>query len=410
VSQTKTAIENTPAAAGPLGLPRSFWLLWVGTLVNRLGGAVFPFLALYLTRDRGLSPALAGTAVSLYAAGGAIAGPVGGALSDRIGRRPSLLAATVLAAAAMLALAGVRAIPLVLLMAPVLGFFTDLAKPSLHAAIADLVPPADRTRAFGLVYWAINLGFAGAAALAGALAEWSFMLLFVIDAVTTLAFGAIVFLGVPESRPRLAAPTAAAAPRRTIALLVPFYDRAFVTFAVVQLLVLVVFQQGVVALPLDMRAHGLSTAAIGQLLALNGIVIIALQPFGVKLLRRRSRTRALAWGAALTGTGFGLLALAGGAPIYAAGIVVFTLGEIAFSTAAPALIADLAPPAHRGAYQGANLLTWSLTGVVAPALGSAVLGAWGAVPLWIACAVTGAALHATLTGRAARAHDRASST
>ena len=31
------------------GFPRTFWLLWAGTIVNRLGGFVIPFLALYLT-------------------------------------------------------------------------------------------------------------------------------------------------------------------------------------------------------------------------------------------------------------------------------------------------------------------------------------------------------------------------
>jgi hypothetical protein len=37
------------------GLPRAFWFLWTGTLVNRLGTMVLPFLALYLTDERGIS-------------------------------------------------------------------------------------------------------------------------------------------------------------------------------------------------------------------------------------------------------------------------------------------------------------------------------------------------------------------
>jgi hypothetical protein len=31
------------------GLPRPFWVLFVGTLVNRVGGFVLVFLAIYLT-------------------------------------------------------------------------------------------------------------------------------------------------------------------------------------------------------------------------------------------------------------------------------------------------------------------------------------------------------------------------
>ena len=33
-------------------LPPAYWLLWLGTLINRLGGFVIPFLTLYLTGQR----------------------------------------------------------------------------------------------------------------------------------------------------------------------------------------------------------------------------------------------------------------------------------------------------------------------------------------------------------------------
>jgi hypothetical protein len=50
-------------------LPRSFWILWCGTLSNRIGGFVLPFLAIYLSRERGQSIAAAGAVASLYGAG-----------------------------------------------------------------------------------------------------------------------------------------------------------------------------------------------------------------------------------------------------------------------------------------------------------------------------------------------------
>jgi hypothetical protein len=37
------------------GLPPAFWYPWTGTLVNRLGAFVLPFLAIYLTASRGFS-------------------------------------------------------------------------------------------------------------------------------------------------------------------------------------------------------------------------------------------------------------------------------------------------------------------------------------------------------------------
>lgn len=388
-------------ATGWLGLPRTFWFLWAGILVNRVGGAVFPFLAVYLTKERGLPVPLAGLVVGLFAAGGMLAGPLGGWLADRVGRRPILLVASTSAALVMLALGLAREPWQLVLIAPALGFFTDLSRPAFQAAIADIVPVLDRRRAYGLVYWAINLGFSGAAVLAGLMAEWSFTLLFVVDAVTTLAFGAIIFAGVPETRPADGVKhdgSGAAA-----SLLAPLRDRTFVTFTTVQLLVMLTFQQGLVALPLDMRAHGLETSEIGRLLALNGIVIITLQPLFLRLSRRSPAVHVLAWGAALTGAGFGATALAGGVPLYAATIAVWTLGEIAFSVVTPVLLADLAPTSRRGVYQGTYQLAWGLAGTAAPLAGTALLGTFGSSALWGACLGAGGLavmLHLTVTSAA----------
>src|SRR5688572_3954785 len=84
------------ATAG--GLPRTFWFLWAGSFVNRLGGAVGPFLALYLTGSRGVGTAEAGLVLTAFGLGSSLAGPVGGVLADRVGRRPTMLASLVGAA------------------------------------------------------------------------------------------------------------------------------------------------------------------------------------------------------------------------------------------------------------------------------------------------------------------------
>ena len=55
-------------------LPPTYWLLWLGTLINRLGGFVIPFLTLYLTGQRGLSVSRAALMVSLFGAGSFISG------------------------------------------------------------------------------------------------------------------------------------------------------------------------------------------------------------------------------------------------------------------------------------------------------------------------------------------------
>ncbi|MCW2994359.1 MAG: major facilitator transporter, partial [Conexibacter sp.] len=62
-------IGRDAAARWAGGLPRTFWWLWLGVLVNRVGTVVQPFLALYLTTGRHLSVAGAGAVVAVTGAG-----------------------------------------------------------------------------------------------------------------------------------------------------------------------------------------------------------------------------------------------------------------------------------------------------------------------------------------------------
>src|SRR2546423_8470052 len=80
------------------GLPRAFWTIWWGLVVNRLASFVLPFLSIYLVRDRGFLPAQAGRVLALYGVGMTLAGPLGGLLADRVGRRATMLASLVLGA------------------------------------------------------------------------------------------------------------------------------------------------------------------------------------------------------------------------------------------------------------------------------------------------------------------------
>jgi MFS family permease len=185
-------------------------------------------------------------------------------------------------------------------------------------------------------------------------------------------------------------------------LTLPLRDRQFVVFAMIQVAVLLVFQQLSVAFPLDMHRHGLSSRTIGLILAFNGLVIVFVQPVIMRFTARAEYRHLLTAGGALVGLGYGCAALAGGAPIFILACVVLSLGEISFSIATPALIAHLAPANHRGGYMGANQLIWGLAGVMAPALGSVVLARFGGATLWVGCAavaLTAAGLHALFTGR-----------
>ncbi|RKH32166.1 MDR family MFS transporter [Corallococcus sicarius] len=371
------------ATAG--GLPAAYWYLWAGTLVNRLGGFVVPFLTFYLTRECGLSVAQAGLVASLHGVGAVAAGLVGGALADRLGRRTTLVGGLWSGAAGMVLLGFSRTPAEIAVAALVAGFLGELYRPVVSAAVSDLVPASERTRAFGLLYWAVNVGFAIGVPLAGLVARSGFRILFLADALTTFLYGLIVWWKVPETR------VSRPAPGVRLSSAVPFRDPVFLAFSLPVLVLAIIFYQGQATLSLDLTARGMSTAAFGGVLAVNGLLIMLVQPFASRVVGRLRRSSALAGAAVLTGIGFGLHAVTEGALLAALAVGIWTLGEIVQAPVKPSVVSDLAPPELRGSYQGAFHMLGGLAAFVAPALGGWVLQHFGSRVLWGGCLLLGLA-------------------
>lgn len=386
------------------GLPPTYWLLWTGTLINRLGGFVVPFLTLYLTSQREIPVSQAAFMVSLFGAGSFIAQLTGGELTDRLGRRPVMLTSFLVTPVAMVTLGLANAIPLIAVSTFAVGFFTDLQRPAVGAAIADLVPPESRTRAYGYNYWAINLGAAIAPVVAGLLARYTYLALFLGDAVTTLAFGLIVVFGIRETRPVEAQGAKGATPRERFNQLKR--EPILLLFSLLALFFGIVYMQGFVTLPVDMGSHGLGPEQYGLAIALNGFLIVLISIPISNMAGYWPRFEAMAASAVLLGIGYGFTALADSAPLFALSVGIWTLGEIAASAVAPAIIADLAPVDLRGLYQGIFGSAWGLAFFIGPLLGGWIFEHLGANVLWGSCLVLGLLLGLGFLGMRAPARRR----
>lgn len=382
-SRVRTAVSETVG-----GLPQQFWWLWASTLVNRLGGFVVTFLALYLTAERGYSASYAGLVSALFGLGAAIAALGAGVLTDRLGRRPTLLAAQ-LATAVFTAVLGFTDGPVAIAVVAFLtGLANNAARPAISAIIADVVPAEDRVRAYSLNYWAINIGFGVSAAAAGLIATHGYLTLFLLDALSTLLCAVLIFVRIPETRPER---TAAVAPgTKPVGLGTVFRDGPFMAVFGVNLLLAMVFQQGSTTLAVDMGQHSITTTEFGLVASLNGVLIVLLQLPVTRWMEGRSRTGLLVVGALLIGWGFGLSALAGSsAALYALTVAVWTIGEIINAPTMMGLVAELSPAEARGRYQGVYSLSWSLASFLGPAAGGLLLDHAGPAVLWGTCAVVG---------------------
>lgn len=371
------------------GLPRGFWYLWVNTLINRVGSFVVIVLAIYLTQERGFSETFAGLVIGLWGVGGAIGTLLGGVLADRWGRRPTFLTALYSSAAIMLVLGLARGQVEIAVAVVLLGLANEAARPAMVALMIDIVPDSDRLRAFSLNYWVINVGFAVAATTAGLVAGVDYLLLFAINAATTVAGATVVAVKVREPvRHRVPERAAAGGPPGP-GLRAVFSDRVFMGFVGANLLTALVFMQHISTLPMAMSRDGLSPSTFGTVIALNGVLIVAGQLFVPRLLRGRDRGRTLALSTLILGFGFGITAFADDAWLYAVTVLVWTLGEMLNSPSNSATNAELSPAHMRGRYQGVFSLSWSAAAFIAPIAGAAVLQYVGNAALWLGCFVVG---------------------
>jgi predicted MFS family arabinose efflux permease len=149
--------ESTPAPDLSTPLGGRFWRVMGIIFLFTLGNSTDAFLLLRASQ-LGVPVALAPILwAALHLVKSASSTP-GGALSDRIGRRPTLIAGWLLYAAVYLGFALADAAWQAWALFAVYGVYFGLTEGSERALIADLVGPERRGTAFGWYNLAIGLG------------------------------------------------------------------------------------------------------------------------------------------------------------------------------------------------------------------------------------------------------------
>jgi len=385
-------------SANPLRIvarfPRPVRLLLAGTLVNKLGTFVVPYLTLVLLRDFHMAEREAGYLIFAYGAGSLVSILTGGVLTDRLGRRRTLLLSLI--GSGVLALV-MGLLPSPRLFVPLLvafGFIADLYRPAASAMIGDLLPSSQRASGFAGLRMVVNLGWAAGTAVGGVLADRDWRLLFLGDGATTLAYGVLVYFTIPETRPAPALPVEAVAAAPAAARVhgrrgsSPFGDRVFLESVSITFLFTLIFCSNLVVLPLTVtQSAGYPAVVFGALAAVNGGMITLFELSLIERLKRFRRLRLAALGYALVGVGFGMIGLVMHWGFFLLAVVIFTIGEILSAPQQMAFIADWAPPESRGRYLSLYQATWSIAFAVNPMLTlplHAALGErafWGLAPL-----------------------------
>jgi len=167
-------------------------------------------------------------------------------------------------------------------------------------------------------------------------------------------------------------------------------DRRFVLYLFALLINSTVYIQYVSTLPLAMQAAGLATVWYSLMISVNGFVVITCELLVTKVTQRQPIKRVVVVGFLLLGGGLSIYSLPGGAAVFIAGTLVWTLAEIVGGPTMFAYPGMVAPEGLRGRYIGSMQTMFSLGAAIGPALGVAVYRAIGTNVWWccgLACLV-----------------------
>ncbi len=347
-------------------LPATVRILIAGTFVNKVGTLIVPYLTLVLWRDFRLPSGAIGLVMLAYGGGSIASVVVGGVLTDRLGRRTTLLVSLLGSGALAMALGATGSVRVFVVLLVALGFISDLYRPAASAIISDLVPSHARQVGFAALRMAVNLGFAGGMAIGGLLAHWSWRLLFLGDGLTTFLFGLIVLALIPETRPAHPQAREKTLARRDQS---PWRDLTLWKLLGASFLFKIAFYSAFTVLPLTITEWaGYTTIVYGAFVGLNGLMVALFEISVVHALRHRRRLRLATFGTLLSLAGLALNGVAPLWPLFLAAIVVWTIGEMLSVPQQMAFLADWAPVPARGQYLSLFQATWSLGMALNPAL------------------------------------------
>jgi MFS family permease len=351
-------------------LPSAFWVLWSGTLVNRTGTLVLPFLTLYLTSVRHVSVSDAGLVAGFAGGGGILASLFMSMIADRTNRRYLLSSVLGIAALLMLPILFISSLPLLAIAVFLWSTVSEIQRPLSQVLVIDLVPSNQRQQSIALLRAAINGGAALGGVLGGLIAAVAYVPLFLIDASTNLFFALLTFFRF-STRP---------SPRQQkekhppfILTFAPLRKRAFLLLWLSTFCVATIDSQLYSIFPVYLLQKGGTTSLYGSLLALNAVLIVLVEFPLATALSRFSPSRTMSVGYLLVTAAVGICLVASSPLFFILPVLTFTIGESLFAPSSGTVVANIAPPEQRSAYVGLSWMAGNLGFIAGPILGGSLL-------------------------------------
>lgn len=373
--------------------PQTFWTLVAVTFIDQLGSfLLFPFFALYITKKFEVGMTQVGILLAVFSIFGFVGSFVGGAMTDRIGRRSMIIFSLLTSAFSTLAMGFVNSMEAFYLIAAVSGIFSNTGGPAYNAIVGDLLPEKKRATGFGILRVAFNVSAAIGPAIGGLLAARSYQALFITDAIISSIVAVIVYFTIPETKPELKPGEKQETMGQAFkGYLLVFRNGAFVMFVFASVLAWMVYMNFNTTLGVYLRdSHGIPESGYGALISMNAIMVVALQFWITRKLEKYPSMLMMAAGTLLFSFGFAMYGIFESYTWFMIAMAIVTIGEMITVPIANAEVINFAPEDMRGRYNAVYGLAWSLPFMVGPYLAGLLMDNHNPDWLWYACGILGA--------------------
>ncbi|MBT3322786.1 MAG: MFS transporter [Anaerolineae bacterium] len=365
--------------------PKDFWVLIGVSFIDQLGGALlFPFFALYITAKFNVGMVEVGILFALFSLSNFVGSILGGALTDRFGRKQVVIFSLVATSISSVFMGLANELEAFYVIAALAGVLS-VGGPARQAMVADILPEKKRAQGFGVLRVSANLSVAIGPAIGGLLlGVTSYLTLFIIDALASTIVAILFALVIRETKPETAEGEEEESVSQSFGgYLTVLKDSFFMLFVGACILMGLVYVNLNASLGVYLRDEFTVTeAGYGMLLSLNALMVVLFQFAITRRVENRPPMLVMAAGMLLYAIGFGLYGFVSTTAMFILAMIILTIGEMLIAPVSQALVATFSPEKMRGRYMAVFGISWMVPFAVGPYLAGLVMDNMDSRILW----------------------------
>ncbi|WP_409291460.1 MDR family MFS transporter [Peribacillus sp. SCS-37] len=383
-------------------------------LTRAVGSMIFPFMAIYFSRELGST--LAGILLLINVAASIISGFYGGYITDKAGRKKVLVIGQIASLISFIVMAAVNSpwygsVWITFYMMLLNSFSSGFINPAAEAMLIDVSTKETRTFMYSINYWAIN-----ASIMIGSLAggflfkEHKFELFLSLTLIGVLTLLLIVFFMEDQYQPKKGIGKISVWKDMAGSYRAVMHNKAFLIFSLASIFVLglemqrnnyisIRLEQGFPPMELAIFGVGFHVDGIRMFSFLtteNTLIIVMFTVLMAAWVTRFREKNILNIGIFAQVAGYSVLAAGNSIWLLLAAGLIQTIGEMMYVPVRQSLMADLMEEDSRGAYMAVNGLVFQgakLLGAAGIILGAA-WGPAGMIAVYIVCGMVSLVLFA----------------